>query len=39
MSAAPTPSIQMSPGLEIGYGSVLARLEAAVVLGGGTHFC
>ncbi len=38
MSAAPTPSIQMSPGLEIGYGSVLARLEAAVVLGGGTHF-
>ncbi|MEI6653860.1 MAG: ATP-binding cassette domain-containing protein [Verrucomicrobiota bacterium] len=38
MSGAATPSIQMSPGLEIGYGSALARLDEEVVLGGGTHF-
>ena len=34
----PTPSILMQPGFAIGYGSVLARLEEEVELGGGTHF-
>jgi len=28
----------MHPGLTIGYGTVLARLDEEVVLGGGTHF-
>ncbi len=35
---APAPSLVMHPGLSIGYGTVLARLEDEVVLGGGTHF-
>jgi len=35
---SPAPSILMHPGLAIGYGTVLARLEEEVVLGGGTHF-
>ncbi len=34
----PAPSIHLKAGLEIGYGSVLARLEEDVLLGGGTHF-
>jgi ABC-type multidrug transport system ATPase subunit len=32
------PSIQLDSGLEIGYGSPLARFGAEVNLGGGTHF-
>lgn len=32
------PSIQLDSGLEIGYGSPLARFGAGVTLGGGTHF-
>lgn len=32
------PSIHLDAGLEIGYGSALARFGQAVVLGGGTHF-
>jgi ABC-type multidrug transport system ATPase subunit len=32
------PSIQLASGLEIGYGSPLARFGAEVSLGGGTHF-
>ena len=34
----PAPSIQMHSGLEIGYGTALARLGDEIVLGGGTHF-
>jgi ABC-type multidrug transport system ATPase subunit len=32
------PSIHLDPGLEIGYGSPLARFGQAVELAGGTHF-
>jgi len=32
------PSIQLDSGLEIGYGSPLARFGQAVTLAGGTHF-
>lgn len=32
------PSIHLDAGLEIGYGSPLARFGQAVTLGGGTHF-
>ncbi len=32
------PSIHLDPGLEIGYGSPIARFGQAVVLSGGTHF-
>jgi ABC-type multidrug transport system ATPase subunit len=32
------PSIHLDSGLEIGYGSPLARFGEAVTLGGGTHF-
>jgi ABC-type multidrug transport system ATPase subunit len=32
------PSIHLDPGLEIGYGSPLARFGQEVVLSGGTHF-
>lgn len=32
------PSIHLDAGLEIGYGSPLARFGQAVILGGGTHF-
>lgn len=32
------PSIQLDPGLEIGYGSPLARFGQAATLAGGTHF-
>ena len=35
---APEPSILMHPGFSIGYGTVLARLDEEVALGGGTHF-
>ena len=38
MTSLPAPSILMHPGLEIGYGTALARLDDEVVLGGGTHF-
>jgi len=38
MIASPAPSILMRSGLEIGYGTALARLDDEVVLGGGTHF-
>ena len=33
-----TPSIHLESGLEIGYGSALARFGQTVKLGGGTHF-
>ena len=32
------PRIQLSPGLTIGYGSPIARLEKSITLTGGTHF-
>jgi ABC-type multidrug transport system ATPase subunit len=32
------PSIHLDPGLEIGYGSPIARFGQAVMLSGGTHF-
>ncbi len=35
---APTPSIQLDCGLEIGYGSPIAKFGEAVALFGGTHF-
>lgn len=34
----PAPSILMHSGLEIGYGTTIARLDEEVALGGGTHF-
>ena len=34
----PQPSIQLEAGLEIGYGTALARFGQAVTLAGGTHF-
>ena len=34
----PAPSIHLDPGLEIGYGSPLARFGQEVELTGGTHF-
>ncbi|MEO5912675.1 MAG: ATP-binding cassette domain-containing protein [Luteolibacter sp.] len=34
----PAPSIHLDSGLEIGYGSPLARFGEAVTLAGGTHF-
>lgn len=34
----PAPSIHLDPGLEIGYGSTLARFGEEVILAGGTHF-
>jgi ABC-type multidrug transport system ATPase subunit len=33
-----SPTIHLDPGLEIGYGSPLARFGQAVTLAGGTHF-
>jgi ABC-type multidrug transport system ATPase subunit len=33
-----SPSIHLDPGLEIGYGSPLARFGQSVTLSGGTHF-
>jgi ABC-type multidrug transport system ATPase subunit len=32
------PSIHLDPGLEIGYGSPIARFGQSVILSGGTHF-
>jgi len=34
----PSPSIELDPGLEIGYGKPLATLGEKIILHGGTHF-
>jgi len=38
MMSQPVPSIQLDTGLEIGYGSPLAKFGESVNLSGGTHF-
>lgn len=38
MMSQPVPSIQLDSGLEIGYGSPLAKFGESVNLSGGTHF-
>lgn len=38
MKSASSPSIELQSGLEIGYGSAIAKFHDTVALAGGTHF-